>query len=58
MRKPDLLDAGIRAYLEAENAYTEATLAPTAALQDNAVQRDEGPSEGRRPPGAAAAWAV
>ncbi len=34
MRKPDVLDASIRAYIEAENAYAEATLAPSAALQD------------------------
>jgi oligopeptidase B len=34
MRKPDLLDADIRAYLEAENAYTAAVLAPTDALQN------------------------
>lgn len=34
MRKPDLLDAGIRSYLEAENAYTANVLAPTQALQE------------------------
>ena len=34
MRKPDLLDAGIRAHLEAENAYTKAQLADTDALQE------------------------
>ncbi|HEY8129188.1 MAG TPA: S9 family peptidase [Hyphomicrobium sp.] len=33
MRKPQALDADIRAYLEAENAYTKATLADTEALQ-------------------------
>jgi len=33
MRDPVLLDADIRAYLEAENAYTEAALASTAPLQ-------------------------
>ena len=33
MRDPDLLDAGIRAHLEAENAYTDRVLAPTDALQ-------------------------
>ncbi|WP_334147757.1 S9 family peptidase [Hyphomicrobium sp.] len=33
MRDPGLLDAEIRAYLEAENAYTDAALASTAALQ-------------------------
>lgn len=34
MRKPSVLDADIRAYLEAENAFTEATLAQTQPLQD------------------------
>ncbi|NOT71336.1 MAG: S9 family peptidase [Hyphomicrobium sp.] len=34
MRKPDLLDAAIRSYLEAENAYTASQLASTGALQD------------------------
>ena len=34
MRDPSLLDPDIRAYLEAENAYAEATLAPTLPLQD------------------------
>ena len=34
MRKPEALDPAIRAYLEAENAYTEAMLADTRALQD------------------------
>ncbi len=33
MRDPALLDADIRTYLEAENAYTEAALASTSALQ-------------------------
>ena len=33
MRDPSVLDPQIRAYLEAENAYTEAALADTAALQ-------------------------
>ncbi len=33
MRKPDLLAADIRAYLEAENAFTESVLAATADLQ-------------------------
>ena len=33
MREPDALDPAIRAYLEAENAYTEAFLAPHAALR-------------------------
>jgi len=34
MRDPALLDPEIRAYLEAENAYTEAVLAPTKPLQE------------------------
>lgn len=38
MRKPDRLDAGIRAYLEAENAYTASVLAPTDALQETLFQ--------------------
>ena len=33
MREPEVLEADIRAYLEAENAYTEAMLAPTQDLQ-------------------------
>ncbi|MDP4823309.1 MAG: S9 family peptidase [Aestuariivirgaceae bacterium] len=34
MREPEKLPADIRAYLEAENAYTEARMAPTKALQE------------------------
>ncbi len=34
MRAPDKLDPSIRAHLEAENAWCDAILAPTAALQD------------------------
>jgi len=34
MREPATLDPEIRAYLEAENAYTQAQLAPTKALQE------------------------
>ena len=34
MREPDALDPDIRAYLEAENAYTQTFLAPHAALRD------------------------
>ncbi len=34
MRDPSVLQADIRAYLEAENAYTEVQLAHTQALQD------------------------
>jgi len=33
MRDPAVLDPEIRAYLEAENAYTDAAMAPTEALQ-------------------------
>ena len=33
MRNPSVLDPGIRAYLEAENAYTEAALSDTSDLQ-------------------------
>jgi oligopeptidase B len=33
MRDPAALDADIREYLEAENAYTEASLADTSELQ-------------------------
>ena len=33
MRDPAVLDAGIRAHLEAENAYTEAVTAPLAGLR-------------------------
>ena len=35
MRDPAKLAADIRAYLEAENAYTEAVMAPTKALQED-----------------------
>jgi oligopeptidase B len=38
MREPALLDADIRRYLEAENAYTEAALASTRDLQDTLFQ--------------------
>ena len=38
MRDPSLLDAEIRAYLEAENAYTEAVLADTKPLQETLFQ--------------------
>ncbi|MBR2536159.1 MAG: S9 family peptidase [Hyphomicrobium sp.] len=38
MRKPHLLDAGIRDYLEAENAYTASVLAPTQELQETLFQ--------------------
>ncbi|WP_417680224.1 S9 family peptidase [Roseibium sp.] len=34
MRDPSVLDSDIRAYLEAENAYQKAVMAPTEALQE------------------------
>ena len=34
MREPEALDAQVRAYLEAENAYTQAFLAPHEALRE------------------------
>ena len=52
MRDPAVLDPEIRAYLEAENAYIEAALADTRALQDDAVRRDEGAHQGGRQLGA------
>lgn len=42
MREPALLDADIRAYLEAENAYTQAALGSTAALQAELFQEMKG----------------
>ncbi|MDP6603860.1 MAG: S9 family peptidase [Rhodospirillales bacterium] len=38
MRDPGVLTPGIRAYLEAENAYAEAALAPDAELRGTLVQ--------------------
>ena len=54
MRDPTVLDQPIRAYLEAENAYTEAALADTAGLQGDALCRDEGAHQGGRQLGAGA----
>ena len=54
MRDPAVLDAEIRAYLEAENAYCEAQLADTQPAAGRAVQRDEGPPQGGRQLGAGA----
>ncbi len=48
MRDPSLLDPDIRAYLEAENAYAEATLAPNRAAAGCAVCGDAGPDQGGR----------
>jgi oligopeptidase B len=42
LRDPKLLDADIRAYLEAENAYTESLLGGTAALQKTLVAEMRG----------------
>ena len=42
LRKPELLAADIRAYLEAENRYTEALLGPTKALQETLVREMRG----------------
>jgi len=42
LRKPQVLRADIRAYLEAENRYTEARLGPTKALQERLVAEMRG----------------
>jgi oligopeptidase B len=42
LRKPELLAPDIRAYLEAENRYTEAILGPTKALQETLVREMRG----------------
>jgi oligopeptidase B len=42
LRDPSILDPDIRAYLEAENAYTEELLGPTAALQKTLVAEMRG----------------
>ena len=42
LRKPELLDPDIRAYLEAENRYTETILGPTRALQETLVSEMRG----------------
>jgi len=42
LRKPELLEPDIRAYLEAENRYTEALLGPTRALQEALVREMRG----------------
>jgi oligopeptidase B len=42
LRRPELLEPDIRAYLEAENRYTEALLGPTKALQDTLVREMRG----------------
>ena len=64
MRDPSVLQADIRAYLEAENAYTAATLADTEPLQaalfdemkgrikedDSSVPAPDGPQQLHRKP--------
>ena len=55
MREPSLLDTEIRAYLEAENAYTAALLADTEALQETLFQEMKARHEGGRPASAASA---
>ena len=42
MRDPEVLDKGIRNYLEAENDYLERTLAETSALQDTLFEEMKG----------------
>ena len=42
MREPDALDPDIRAYLEAENTYTDAFLAPHKALRETLVSEMRG----------------
>jgi oligopeptidase B len=42
LRDPSLLDADIRAYLEAENGYTESLLGHTASLQKTLVREMRG----------------
>ncbi|MEO1114367.1 MAG: S9 family peptidase [Pseudomonadota bacterium] len=42
MRDPSVLDADIRAYLEAENAYQETVMQPTAGLQETLFKEMRG----------------
>ena len=42
MREPETLDPDIRAYLEAENAYTDAFFAPHTALRETLVREMRG----------------
>ncbi|MBA2124698.1 S9 family peptidase [Hyphomicrobium methylovorum] len=42
MRKPEMLDPKIRAYLDAENAYTEAMLSDTKPLQQTLFEEMKG----------------
>ncbi|MBY0565328.1 MAG: S9 family peptidase [Hyphomonadaceae bacterium] len=42
MRDPSVLRADVRAYLDAENAYREAVMAPTAELQERLYQEMRG----------------
>ena len=42
MREPERLDPEIRAYLDAENAYTNSVMAPTQPLQDTLFDEMKG----------------
>ena len=42
MRNPEALSANVRAYLEAENAYTKEVMADTEALQDTLFKEMKG----------------
>ncbi|MGV8996337.1 MAG: S9 family peptidase [Parvibaculaceae bacterium] len=42
MREPDALDKEIRAYLEAENAYTDSSVAPLEALRETLFKEIKG----------------
>ncbi len=59
MRRPETLSPEIRAYLEAENAYTAATLAPIAALRETLFQELKGriKEDDGTVPAADGAWA-
>ena len=54
MRDPAVLDPQIRAYLEAENAYTEARAGRHGRAAGDALRRDEGAHQGGRQLGAGA----
>ena len=59
MRRPETLHAEIRAYLEAENAYTDAALAPFAALGETLFEELKGriKEDDGTVPAADGAWA-
>ena len=48
MKQPDLLRSDIRAYLEAENAYTEDYMQDTQALQKTLFSEINGSQDGIR----------